>query len=50
MTNDSKDAIIRELVEALQAMMEATEFVSGAPIAEAYHKARVALAHAEAMR
>lgn len=50
MTNDSKDAIIRELIEALQAMMEATEFVSGAPIAEAYHKARVALAHAEAMR
>ena len=50
MTDDSKDAIIRELVEALKAMMEATEFVSGAPIAEAYHKARVALAHAEAMR
>ncbi len=50
MSDASKDDLIRELVEALQAMMEATEFVSGAPIAEAYHKARVALAHAEAMR
>ena len=50
MTDASKDELIRELVEALRGMMGAVEGVSGAGVSEAYHKARVALEHAEKLK